>query len=104
LSTTNPTWPWKISNPGGRSGKPANNRLSYDTTTAKETLQHWWNNSQGKRELEENLARYNMPTTNPTLAALGSNPWLEVGERQNTHWILISGGELNKFVTAAVCL
>jgi hypothetical protein len=31
LSTTNPTWPDLGSNPGRRGGKPATNRLSYDT-------------------------------------------------------------------------
>jgi hypothetical protein len=31
LSTTNPTWPDLGSSPGGRGGKPATNRLSYDT-------------------------------------------------------------------------
>jgi hypothetical protein len=30
-STTNPTWPDPGSNPGRRGGKPATNRLSYDT-------------------------------------------------------------------------
>jgi hypothetical protein len=29
LSTTNPTWPYQVSNPGRRGGKPATNRLSY---------------------------------------------------------------------------
>jgi hypothetical protein len=31
FSTTNPTWPDPGSNPGRRGGKPATNRLSYDT-------------------------------------------------------------------------
>jgi hypothetical protein len=29
LSTTNPTWPDPVSNPGRHGGKPATNRLSY---------------------------------------------------------------------------
>jgi hypothetical protein len=29
FSTTNPTWPDPVSNPGSRRGKPATNRLSY---------------------------------------------------------------------------
>jgi hypothetical protein len=33
LSTTNPTRPDLGSNPGHRGGKPANNRLSYNTAT-----------------------------------------------------------------------
>jgi hypothetical protein len=31
LPTTNPTWPDLGSNPGPQGGKPATNRLSYDT-------------------------------------------------------------------------
>jgi hypothetical protein len=33
LSTTNPTWPDPGSNPGRHGGKPATNRLSYDTAS-----------------------------------------------------------------------
>jgi hypothetical protein len=33
LSTTNPTWPALVSNPGGRGGKPANNSVSYCTAS-----------------------------------------------------------------------
>jgi hypothetical protein len=29
LSTTNPTWPYLLSNPGRRGGKPTNNSLNY---------------------------------------------------------------------------
>jgi hypothetical protein len=35
LSTTNPTWPELISNPGRRGGKPATNRLSYGAASTR---------------------------------------------------------------------
>jgi hypothetical protein len=39
LSTTNPTWPDRGSNPGRRGGKPANNRLSYGAALSLEVSQ-----------------------------------------------------------------
>jgi hypothetical protein len=44
LSTTNPTWPDPGSNPCRRGGKPATNRLSYDTALQK-GLVKWVRNS-----------------------------------------------------------
>jgi hypothetical protein len=37
LSTTNPTWPDLVSNPGRRGGKPATNRLSYGCSVYRTT-------------------------------------------------------------------
>jgi hypothetical protein len=44
LSTTNPTWPDPVSNPGRR-GKPATNRLSYGTALVDGYWRFWESSS-----------------------------------------------------------